>query len=85
LGLGSIDNFNTLERQFLNQFSVIQRRKQHQASLFSLVQRETESLEDFVKRFGQEMHTVEDPSEQMILSTLINRIRTEEPLMAELA
>jgi hypothetical protein len=85
LGLGSIDNFNTLERQFLNQFSAIQRRKQHHASLFSLVQRETESLEDFVKRFGQEMRTVEDPSEQMILSALINRIRTEEPLMAELA
>jgi hypothetical protein len=64
LGLESIDNFSTLERQFLNQFSAIQRRKQHHASLFSLVQRETEYLEDFVKRFGQEMRTVKDPSEQ---------------------
>ena len=49
------------------------------------MQRETESLEDFVKRFGQEIWMVEDPSEQIIHLALINGIRIKEPLMAELA
>ena len=85
LGFESIDNFDTLKHHFLNQFSAIRKGKQHHVSLFSLVQRKTESLEDFIERFGQEMLAVEDSSEQMILSALINGIRTEEPLMAELA
>jgi hypothetical protein len=51
LGSGSIDNFDTLERQFLNQFLVVRKRKQHPAYLFSLVQGKTESLKDFMKRF----------------------------------
>ena len=48
----SINDFSTLERQFLSQFLAIQKRKQHPTSLFSLVQRKTKSLEDFMKRFG---------------------------------
>ena len=49
------------------------------------MQRKTESLKDFIKRFNQEMLTIEDLSKQMILSALINGIRIKEPLLPELA
>ena len=49
------------------------------------MQREIESVEAFIKKFSQEMQTIEDPSDQIILLALINGIRTKEPLMAELA
>jgi hypothetical protein len=43
------------------------------------VQRETESFENFVKRFDQEMQMVEDPGKEIILSALINGMIIKEP------
>ena len=81
----SIDKFNTLGRQFLNQFLAVRRRKRNPAYLLSLVHEKTESLKNDMQRFDQEKLTVESPNEQLILSALVNGIRANGPLMATLA
>jgi hypothetical protein len=43
------------------------------------------SLKDYMQRFNWEKLMVESPNEQMILSALMNGIKMEGPLMAELA
>ena len=50
-----------------------------------LRQGQTESLISFVRRFNQELKIVENPSDEIILSAMINGIKVEEPLLAELA
>jgi hypothetical protein len=83
-GLESVDSFSAIKRQFLDQFSAIHK-KQHPASLFTLKQGQIESLTSFVRRFNQGLQIVENPSEEVILSAMINRMKIEEPLLAELA
>ena len=85
LGDGFLDSFGTMKHRFFNQFSAMQKKRQHPASLFSLKQREAEPLGNFVKRFDQEMRTVDDLGDEIILSALINGMRAEEPLIADLA
>ena len=60
----SIDNFDTLGCQFMNQFLAARRRKKNPAYLLSLVQGKTESLENYMQRFNQEKLTVESPNKQ---------------------
>ena len=81
----SIDDFNTLGRQFMNQFLAVRRRKNNPAYLLSLVQGKEESLKDYLHRFNQEKLTVENLDDQTILSALMNGFKAEGPLMAELA
>jgi hypothetical protein len=59
----SIDSFDMLGCQFLNQFLAIRRRKKNPAYLLSLVQRKAKSLKDYLQRFNQEKLTVESPDE----------------------
>jgi hypothetical protein len=81
----SIDNFDTLRRQFMNQFLAVRRRKKNPAYLLSLVQEKEEPLKDYLHRFNQEKFTVENLDDQTILSALMNGIKADGPLMAELA
>jgi hypothetical protein len=81
----SIDNFDTLGGQFMNQFLAIRRRKKNPAYLLSLVQEKEEPLKDYLHRFNQEKLTVKSPDDQTILSALMNGINADGPLMAELA
>jgi hypothetical protein len=81
----SIDNFDTLGRQFMNQFLAVRRRKKNPAYLLSLVQEKEEPLKDYLHRFNQEKLTVENPDDQTILLALMNGIEADGPLMAELA
>jgi hypothetical protein len=60
----SIDNFDTLGRQFMNQFLAVRRRKKNPAYLLSLVQEKEEPLKDYLHRFNQEKLTVENPDDQ---------------------
>jgi hypothetical protein len=83
--LSQCTNFSTIKHQFLRQFSVVRRKKQHPASLFALKQGRTESLTNFVKRFYLELGVVDNPSDQIILSAMINGMKPEEPILAELA
>jgi hypothetical protein len=52
---------------------------------FALKQGRTESLTNFVKRFYLELRLVDNPSDQIILSAMINGIKPGEPILAELA
>jgi hypothetical protein len=54
----SIDNFDMIGRQFMNQFLDIHRRKKNPAYLLSLVQEKEEPLKDYLHRFNQEKLTV---------------------------
>ena len=81
----SIDNFDMLERQFLNQFLAVRRRKENPAYLLSLVQGKEESLKDYMQRFNQKKLTIKSLDKLTILSVLMNGIKMEGPLMAELA
>jgi hypothetical protein len=81
----SIDNFDMLGRQFMNQFLVVRRRKKNPAYLLSLVQEKEEPLKDYLHRFNQEKLTVENPDDHTILSALMNSIKADGPLMAKLA
>ncbi|XP_059446479.1 uncharacterized protein LOC132178030 [Corylus avellana] len=81
----SVDNFHSLGRQFLGQFLAIRKRKKSPAYLLSLTLGKTESLKDYMLRFNWEKFTVESPNEQIVLSALMHGIKTDGPLMAELA
>jgi hypothetical protein len=81
----SINSFDMLGRKFLNQFLAVRRRKKNPTYLLSLVQGKAESLKDYLQRFNQEKLIVENPDEQTILSALMNGIKVEGLLMAELA
>jgi hypothetical protein len=84
-GLNPFTSFNAIKHQFFNQFSIIPKKKQHPTSLFALKQGRAESLTNFVRRFNLELQIVDNPSDQIILSTMINEMKPEEPLLAELA
>jgi hypothetical protein len=83
--LSPCTNFSTIKHQFLRQFSTIPRKKHHPASLFALKQGRTESLTNFVRRFNLELRIVDNPSDQIILSAMVNGMKPEEPILAELA
>jgi hypothetical protein len=84
-GLNPFTSFNTIKHQFLNQFSTIPKKKQHPTSLFTLKQGQAESLTNFVRRFNLELQLVDNPSDQIILSAMINGMKPGEPLLVELA
>jgi hypothetical protein len=84
-GLSPSTSFNTIKHQFLNKFSTPPRKKQHRTSLLALKQGRTESLTNFVRRFNSELQLIDNPSDQIILSAMINGMKPKEPLLAELA
>ncbi|XP_059428572.1 uncharacterized protein LOC132162347 [Corylus avellana] len=81
----SVDRFESLGCQFSSQFLTIRKRKENLAYLLSLVQGKTESLKDYMLGFNWEKLTIESPNKETVLSALMNGIRTEGPLMDELA
>jgi hypothetical protein len=83
-GLSPCTNFSTIKHQFLRQFSTIPKKK-HPTSLFALKQGRAKSLTNFVRRFNLELQIVDNPSDQIILSAMVNGMKPEEPLLAELA
>ncbi|XP_059431559.1 uncharacterized protein LOC132165071 [Corylus avellana] len=84
LSVKSVDNFNTLRRLFLSQF-LATRKGKNPTYLLSLKQGKSESLKDYMLRFNWEKLTVESPNEQTVLLVLMNGVKAEGPLMAEIA
>jgi hypothetical protein len=84
-GLSPSISFSAIKHQFLSKFSTPPRKKQHPTSLFALKQGRAESQTNFVRRFNSELQLVDNPSDQVILSAMINGMKPEEPLLAELA
>ncbi|GFZ14442.1 hypothetical protein Acr_24g0006320 [Actinidia rufa] len=62
LSPGTIDSFGDLSRLFVANFMSCRNRQKNASHLFTVHQKETESLKDFVKRFNQAILEVEDPS-----------------------
>jgi hypothetical protein len=81
----SIDSFDALGRQFLTQFLAGRRRRKSAAHLLTVKQKSGESLREYLMRFNKEKMSVEDPKEDVVLFALLNGIRPDGGLMAELA
>ncbi|GFZ08777.1 hypothetical protein Acr_20g0005850 [Actinidia rufa] len=64
LSPGTIDSFGELSRLFVANFMSCKNRQKNASHLFTVHQKETESLKDFVKRFNQAILEVEDPSDK---------------------
>ena len=80
-----VGTFKELGRLFLAQFLVTRKRKKSVTCLLTLCQGKEEILKDFMLHFNKEKLEVDSPDDKMILNALMQGIRAEGPLMAELA
>ncbi|GFS34945.1 hypothetical protein Acr_00g0036910 [Actinidia rufa] len=72
---GTIDSFGDLSRLFVANFMSCRNRQKNASHLFTIHQKETESLKDFVKRFNQAILEVEDPSDKVIIMAMMEALR----------
>ncbi|GFZ07029.1 hypothetical protein Acr_18g0011990 [Actinidia rufa] len=75
LSPGTIDSFGDLSRLFVANFMSCRNRQKNASHLFTIHQKETESLKDFVKRFNQAILEVEDPSDKVIIMAMMEGLR----------
>ncbi|GFY87150.1 hypothetical protein Acr_05g0007890 [Actinidia rufa] len=75
LSPGTIDSFGELSRLFVANFMSCRNRQENAFHLFTVHQKETESLKDFVKRFNQAILEVEDPSDKVIIMAMMEGLR----------
>ncbi|GFY98091.1 hypothetical protein Acr_12g0006320 [Actinidia rufa] len=75
LSPGTIDSFGDLSRLFVANFMSCRNRQKNASHLFTIHQKETENLKDFVKRFNQAILEVEDPSDKVIIMAMMEGLR----------
>ncbi|GFY98578.1 hypothetical protein Acr_12g0011190 [Actinidia rufa] len=75
LSPGTVDSFGELSRLFVANFMSCRNRQKNTSHLFTVHQKETESLKDFVKRFNQAVLDVEDPSDIVIIMAMMEGLR----------
>ncbi|GFZ08175.1 hypothetical protein Acr_19g0011120 [Actinidia rufa] len=75
LSPGTIDSFGDLSRLFLANFMSCRNRQKNASHLFTIHQKENESLKEFVKRFNQAILEVEDPSDKVIIMAMMEGLR----------
>ncbi|GFY84576.1 hypothetical protein Acr_03g0013500 [Actinidia rufa] len=75
LSPGTIDSFGNLSRLFVANFMSCRNWQKNTSHLFTVHQKETESLKDFVKRFNQAILEVEDPSDKVIIMEMMEGLR----------
>ncbi|GFS31174.1 hypothetical protein Acr_00g0016040 [Actinidia rufa] len=75
LSPGTIDSFGELSRLFVANFMSYRNRQKNASHLFTVHQKEAESLKDFVKRFNQAILEVEDPSDKVIIMAMMEGLR----------
>ena len=80
-----VGTFKGLGCLFLAQFLATQKRKKSVTCLLTLRQGKEETLKDFMLRFNKEKLEIDSPDDKMMLNALMQGIRAEGPLMAELA
>ena len=81
----SVGTFKKLGRLFLAQFLATRKRKKSVTCLLTLRQGNEKTLKDFMLRFNKEKLEVDNLDDKMMLNALMQGIRAEGPLMAELA
>ncbi|GFZ16906.1 hypothetical protein Acr_26g0001760 [Actinidia rufa] len=84
LSPGTIDSFGELSRLFVANFISCRNRQKNASHLFTVHQKETESLKDFVKQFNQAILEVEDPSDKVIIMAMMEGLRPD-PLFDSLS
>ncbi|GFZ06995.1 hypothetical protein Acr_18g0011650 [Actinidia rufa] len=84
LSPGTVDSFGELSRLFVANFMSCRNRQKNASHLFTVHQKETESLKDFVKRFNQAVLDVEDPSDKVIIMAMMEGLRPD-PLFDSLS
>ncbi|GFS29058.1 hypothetical protein Acr_00g0005170 [Actinidia rufa] len=75
LSPGTVDSFGELSRLFVANFMSCRNRQKNASHLFTVHQKETESLKDFMKRFNQAVLDVEDPSDKVIIMAMMEGLR----------
>jgi hypothetical protein len=80
-----VGTFKELGRLFLAQFLATRKRKKSVTCLLTLHQGNEETLKDFMLRFNKEKLEVNSPDDKMMLNALMQGIRAEGPMMADLA
>ncbi|GFY81701.1 hypothetical protein Acr_01g0015090 [Actinidia rufa] len=71
----TIDSFSDLNRLFVANFMSYRNRQKNASHLFTIHQKETESLKDFVKQFNQTVLEVKDPSDKVIIIAMMEGLR----------
>jgi hypothetical protein len=79
----SVGTFKELGRLFLTQFLATRKRKKNATCLLTLRQDKEKSLKDFMLRFNREKLEVDTLDDKTLLCALMQGVRTEGPLMAE--
>jgi ribonuclease HI len=79
----SVGTFKDLGRLFLTQFLATRKRKKDPICLLTLHQDKEESLKDFMLRFNREKLEVDTPDDKTLLCALMQGVRAEGALMAE--
>ncbi|GFZ11025.1 hypothetical protein Acr_22g0004230 [Actinidia rufa] len=70
---GTIDTFGNLSRLFV--VTSCRVRQKNASHLFTIHQKETECLKDYVKWFNQAVLEVEDPSDKVVIMAMMERLR----------
>jgi hypothetical protein len=80
-----VSSFKELGHLFLTQFLATRKRKMNVTYLLTMRQENEESLKDFMLHFNKEKLEVDSPDEKTMLNALIQGIRADGPLMADIA
>ncbi|KAK4392688.1 hypothetical protein Sango_2046600 [Sesamum angolense] len=70
LPIGSIDNFEQLSQRFLHHFAINKRYPKAASYLFTVIQREQESLRDYVQRFSEAVLEVPHVNPELLASIM---------------
>ena len=71
LSLGTIDSFGNLSKLFVANFTSFRVRQKNVSNLFTVHQKECESLKDYVKRFNQVVLEVEAPNDEVVIMAMM--------------
>ncbi|PSS28993.1 Kinesin-1 heavy chain like [Actinidia chinensis var. chinensis] len=71
----TIDSFGNLSRLFVANFMGCRVRQKNASHLFTIHQKEAESLKDYVKWFNQVVLEVEDPSDKVVIMAMMEGLR----------
>ncbi|GFY91075.1 hypothetical protein Acr_07g0012710 [Actinidia rufa] len=71
----TIDSFGDLSRLFVANFMSCRIRQKNASHLFTVHQKEIESLKDYLKQFNQAILEVEDPSDKVVIMAMMEGLR----------
>ncbi|GFY95627.1 hypothetical protein Acr_10g0010120 [Actinidia rufa] len=74
---GTIDSFGDLSRLFVANFLSCRGMQKNASHLFTIHQKEIESLKDYVRRFNQVVLKVKDPNNKVVIMAMIEGLRPD--------